>query len=896
MRRITAIILSLLILLTAFPVGIFADELLPEASAGSSLSDPEQPAKTATAKSGDNTLAVKVVFELHPADLVLNVYSKAETENKDLAEVEPIAAEEDGTYLLLPGEYLYTAEADGYIPVTEEFTLIATAETIVSVTLAPVAKEEPDEISIALGDPEPVEETIAVPIAPEPKVEAREYSFELAAATKPQYLQNIDMPDPATLAEHYIGAYLYLAEPSENAARQTLKNIKQQTARANLNEASKYLYDACDKYIGKIAAGSLSNTALELDAVEDLNWSWTPAELGVSTLASDGSITSETYDAVVEKIGVIDNLYDVGLAVFHALLADNPYELYWFDKTEGVNWGISDLSAHVPKDQSRIYVSGTVYYSFTVSEEYRTSLNSEYSFNTAWASSIQTAVRNAKSIVSKYASSSDYDKVCAYKKEICDLVYYNHPAAEEGPTYGGSYTMNPWQLVWVFDGNPDTNVVCEGYSKAFQYLCDLSSFRSPLVRAISVSGWMVKPTDYVDVSRGGNHMWNVIRMDDGNNYLVDITNCDAASPGYRYDSIGYPDALFLVGTDDVNRGSIIYVDGFALEYIYDSGNRFSYDELTLCKNKNYTPSSEMNRNSPVMINGASLTLEGQITINFFVQVPDGVPAKYAVLHYANTDNRGKVFQLNHSASYYDSKRDEYKLSYPNIPAKEMTVPVILCVYDNNDILLRVEHYKAGALLPEKGIYCYEYCVADWARNILGDSSKAAKTRMLAQALLNYGHYAQKYFRFNEKNLANTREYLKDETEAVSARPANDAVIPKNAEKAIGYTGASLILEGATSVRLYFTQKVEAKNAAGKAYTLQQSGKEWYVEIPNIASKDLDQKYVVIVTKDGVDYRFEYSALSYANGRLTNAKAKTDIKNLCKALYLYNDAANKYFAK
>ncbi len=103
MRRITAIILSLLILLTAFPVGIFADELLPEASAGSSLSDPEQPAKTATAKSGDNTLAVKVVFELHPADLVLNVYSKAETENKDLAEVEPIAAEEDGTYLLLPG-------------------------------------------------------------------------------------------------------------------------------------------------------------------------------------------------------------------------------------------------------------------------------------------------------------------------------------------------------------------------------------------------------------------------------------------------------------------------------------------------------------------------------------------------------------------------------------------------------------------------------------------------------------------------------------------------------------------------------------------------------------------------------------------------------------------------
>ena len=56
--------------------------------------------------------------------------------------------------------------------------------------------------------------------------------------------------------------------------------------------------------------------------------------------------------------------------------------------------------------------------------------------------------------------------------------------------------------------------VCEGYSKAFQYLCDLSSFKDK-VECHSVSG-----------VTSGPHMWNVVAMEDGYNYLVDVTNCD----------------------------------------------------------------------------------------------------------------------------------------------------------------------------------------------------------------------------------------------------------------------------------------------------------------------------------------------------------------------------------
>ena len=61
---------------------------------------------------------------------------------------------------------------------------------------------------------------------------------------------------------------------------------------------------------------------------------------------------------------------------------------------------------------------------------------------------------------------------------------YDQSSAGGGASYG-----DPWQLVYVFDGDPSTNVVCEGYAKAFQYLCDLTRFDGD-VTCRTVSGTM----------------------------------------------------------------------------------------------------------------------------------------------------------------------------------------------------------------------------------------------------------------------------------------------------------------------------------------------------------------------------------------------------------------------
>ena len=114
----------------------------------------------------------------------------------------------------------------------------------------------------------------------------------------------------------------------------------------------------------------------------------------------------------------------------------------------------------------------------------------------------------------------------------------------------------------VFDGDPATNVVCEGYAKAFQYLCDLSEFKGDIV-CRTVTGSM----------NGGDHMWNVVQMEDGKNYMVDVTNCDSGT-------IGAPDKLLLAGgtREDGGRAYIMPLNPGSMAYAYRDEQKDLYTD------------------------------------------------------------------------------------------------------------------------------------------------------------------------------------------------------------------------------------------------------------------------------------------------------------------------------
>ena len=205
-------------------------------------------------------------------------------------------------------------------------------------------------------------------------------------------------------------------------------------------------------------------------------------------------------------------------AILSALTSDHPYDMYWYGYSSRLNM--------------RKYSDGTLVqatFSFTVAANYQGS--GQYTVSAAGSAAAEKADAAAQAVVAANAHKSDYEKLVAYRDYICAAVTYDHDAADSNSFSSNS---NPWQLVHVFDGNTSTNVVCEGYSKAFKHLCDLSEFDDPTFDCLTVTGWMSGGTG------AGGHMWNIVTLG-GKNYMVDVTNTDSGT-------IGEGGELFLTGS------------------------------------------------------------------------------------------------------------------------------------------------------------------------------------------------------------------------------------------------------------------------------------------------------------------------------------------------------------
>ena len=364
-----------------------------------------------------------------------------------------------------------------------------------------------------------------------------------------------DLADSDQLAEEYILSIM----PSKGHSK--LRSRAQRSV--NLSGATATLYSLLLDDITLIANGERSSTVMEYAAADVYGQTvYTKDQLGVENIIIDGGWAPEAL-AAIRSI----TYFDLN-AITNTLLSNCPYELYWYDKTVG----ISASSVSYSTNGESITIKGSVILRFAVSADY--SLNGDlYTYDTTYGQSAQAAASKAAAIVADYASNSDEDKLRGYAHDICDLVSYNDEAATGGVSYG-----NPWQLVWVFDENPNTTVVCEGYSKAFQYLCNLTTFSGD-IGVITVTGIMRGGTGE------GRHMWNLVRLNDGFNYLVDVTNIDEGT-------IGYPNQLMLAkaSSGSVEDGYGFDTDGGPITYVYDSGIKSYYtaDELTL-RNVNDPP-------------------------------------------------------------------------------------------------------------------------------------------------------------------------------------------------------------------------------------------------------------------------------------------------------------------
>lgn len=373
-----------------------------------------------------------------------------------------------------------------------------------------------------------------------------------------------DLPDHDVLFEAYVNG-LFLGAPSVSTYGEH--------GASKLEGKNRKAYEMFQEQVHKIAMGETESSQVTLPLAElgITKKSWTAEELGVSEIVTGNSISQEAMSALGRIL-----MPDLR-TVLNYLLIDCPWDLYWYDKTDEISINEFEYMAMDVNGAYQLCLGESftelIFY-LPVAKEYRASLENPYVLNKTLVGSAKAAADYAKQIVAECESFRDFEKLHAYREKICELVSYNQEALETKPSYG-----NPWQLIWVFDKDPSTNVVCEGYAKAFQYLCDMSDFQNGSVACYTVSGNMDGGTG------AGAHMWNIVTMEDQKNYIVDVTNCDEGT-------IGAPDKLFLSGASkSASEGYTVEIPGFdqpmIIYYTYEENMPEMYGNILSIAKDNY---------------------------------------------------------------------------------------------------------------------------------------------------------------------------------------------------------------------------------------------------------------------------------------------------------------------
>ena len=314
-------------------------------------------------------------------------------------------------------------------------------------------------------------------------------------------------------------------------------------------------------------------------------------------VSSDLGLTWQTTasgNALKREVAAHLNELDIS-KIIDCLAVDCPYELYWYEKTAATTW--------------------------------------QYGYSTKLAKS---AAENARMIVKEFQGYTETEKLYGYKEMICYLTSYNDDVTEDDE-YG-----DPWQLIYVFDGDDSTNVVCEGYSKAFQYLCDLSD-----ITCYTVTGMMNGGTGE------GPHMWNIV-ANNGKYYMADITNSDEGT-------VGEDGGLFLDTpiSGSISRGYTYATDSANIYFAYDKEAKSLYgtrkNSILYMTQETYSADDLTAKPAKTSITGISNRTAGKLVITWKkAKSADG----YEIYRRAGTTNpyvRAAVIKSGSTTKYTNAK-------------------------------------------------------------------------------------------------------------------------------------------------------------------------------------------------------------------------------------------------
>ncbi len=302
--------------------------------------------------------------------------------------------------------------------------------------------------------------------------------------------------------------------------------------------------------------------------------------------------------------------------------------------------------------------------------------------------------------------------------------------------------------------------------------------------------------------------------------------------------------------------------------------------------------------------GHSLTLEGEISLNFHVDIPDALlSSDGAFVEYVINGQEETVV----TEKLSECKKDENGKAVLScsLPSPMWSRTVTARISDGNgnfgdDYTYSVKNY---ALYMISGNYT------------TGNSTKDALLKELCVALLNYGGYSQKYFGyfsdsefelangnvlFGDNNLISDYIYDVNDEDIISYKSASLT----DASPSIDYFGVNIAVDAATAITHYFVLEGNTSD-----YVFKLSGPvsdevilepfvfegKIAVKISDIPAAYFDAPYTVTaepLVADGSSLTVTYSVRDYMAHNLNTANDA--LKDLIRAMYLYGIAADAYF--
>ncbi len=381
---------------------------------------------------------------------------------------------------------------------------------------------------------------------------------------------------------------------------------------------------------------------------------------------------------------------------------------------------------------------------------------------------------------------------------------------------------------------------------------------------------------------------------------------------------GSDDRSYALASDSTSTiaGSHLYVEDKGTAFSAGSGNRAFNENITLSnatKSRGASVNTENAADSAAAWDkesdlssyryihipgkqyfvGHSLTLNGDIGVNFFLALSDeelaqGVRADFAW----NGKSNSVTFNSESTAEAKADVEGLYKATC-YVCAAEM----------NDEITVSITVGDASEPIATE-----TYKVKNYADVIIAnkDGKFSDKLITLVKTMLNYGAKAQIQFEHNTYALANAGinyelvSLSENEISGIAgALPDKNHINALLTRSEIEYYGYSLILNTKTTLRFYFkkngadtTQLALVNNYGVNVGTVHDYNADYcYIEISDIASALLSECYELKFGDVTLD---SFSALSYVKDVMQNNGGEQPITDTVTALYRYQEAAVAYF--